>query len=76
VSKEDVPSWVNETISKMGQHCMKKFRQKQMKLDHLMHSRWGDTANYFDERDTKYETNELIVLAVVELQIPYRADTS
>jgi hypothetical protein len=55
---------------------MKRFRQKQMKLDHLMHSRWGDTANYIDESDTKYETNELIVPAVVELEIPDSAATS
>jgi len=47
---------------------MERFWQKQMKLDKLTQQGWGDAANYFRERDTKYGTTELNVPAVVQLQ--------
>ena len=36
VSEDDETGWVMGTISKMVQHCMESFRQKQMRLDELM----------------------------------------
>jgi len=46
-----------------------------MKLDELMQSGWGDAAHYFHERDMKYGTAELKVLAVVKPQIDMTAAT-
>ena len=57
------------TITKTVQHCMESFRQKQMRLNELTQPRWGDAANYFRERDMRYGTAELKVLAVVKPQI-------
>jgi hypothetical protein len=39
-----------------------------MKLHESIQPGWGDAANYFCERDKMYETTELNVLAVVNLQ--------
>ena len=38
---------------------MQSFRQKQRSLDQLTQPGWGDAADYFRERDMKYETTEL-----------------
>jgi len=47
---------------------MESFRQKQMKLEELNQPGWEDAADYFRERDKKYGTSELWVLAVVQPQ--------
>ena len=66
LSKDDKPGRVMGTISNTGHHRMERFRHKQMKLDKLTHPGWGDTADYFCERDKKYSTSELRVPAVVK----------
>jgi hypothetical protein len=48
---------------------MESFQQKQMKLDELTQLGWGDAANYFHGRDTRYGTAELKVPVVVKPQI-------
>ena len=68
LSEDDEPGWVMGTISQMVQYHMQRFRQKQMKLDKLTQPGWGDTADYFHERDKKYGTAESKVPAVVQLQ--------
>jgi len=68
LSEDDEPGWVMGTISKTVQYHMGWFRQKQMKLDKSTQWGWGDAANYFRERDKKYGTTELKVLAVVQPQ--------
>jgi len=65
LSEDNVPGWVMGTITRMVQHHMQSFRHKQMKLDEVRQPGWGDTANYFRERDTKYGMTELRVPAVV-----------
>lgn len=50
------PCWVIGTVSKTVELRMERFRQQQMRIDSLTQSCWGDTGNYFRERDTKYET--------------------
>jgi len=75
LSDDDEPGWVMGTISKMGQHRMESFRQKQMRLDNLTEQGWGDAANYFRERDMKYGTAKLKVPAVVKPQIDTTAAT-
>jgi len=57
------------TITKTVQRRMESCRQKQMRLDELTQPGWGDAANYFRERDMRYGTAELKVLAVVKPQI-------
>jgi hypothetical protein len=66
---DDEPGWVMGTISKNVQHRMESFLQKQMRLEKLAQPGWGDTANYFGERDVKYRTAELKVPVVVNHQI-------
>jgi len=68
LSKDDEPGWVMGTISKMIHHRMESLRQKQIRLDELMQWGWGDTADYFWERDMKYGTAESIVLSVVKTE--------
>lgn len=46
-----------------------------MKLDELTKPGWGDTADYFCERDTNYRTNEMNILAFVNLLINAVADS-
>jgi hypothetical protein len=53
-------------ISKAVEHRMERFRQKHMRLPTVSQPGWGDTANYFRERDMKYGTAQLKVLAVVK----------
>jgi len=69
LSDDDEPGWVMGTITKTVQHHLENFRQKQMRLDELTQPAWGDAANYFCERDMRYGTAELKVLAVVKPQI-------
>jgi len=68
LSKDDEPGWVMGTISKMVQHCMESFRQKQMRRDTLTQTGWGDAADLFSEREVKYGMTELMVPAVVKPQ--------
>jgi hypothetical protein len=63
------------TISKMVQYRMESFRQKLMKLDELTQPGCWDAANYCPERDMKYGTSKLKVLAVVKPQIDTTAAT-
>jgi hypothetical protein len=64
LSEEVEPRWVMGTISKLVQHCMESFRQKQMRLDELTHPGWGDQSNYFRETDMKYGMPVLKLQAV------------
>jgi hypothetical protein len=68
LSEDDEPGWVMGTITKTVKQHMEKFRQKQMILHELSEPRWEDAADYFRERDKKYGTSELRVLAVMQLQ--------
>jgi len=68
LSEEDEPGWVMGTFTKTVQQRMKRFRQKQMKLDELTQLGWEDAADYFHERDMKYGTSELRVPEVVQPQ--------
>jgi len=75
LSDDDEPCWVMGTISKTVQHHMESFWQKQMRLDELTQPGWRDAANYSHDRDIKYGTAELKVLAVVKDQIDTTAAT-
>jgi hypothetical protein len=70
-SEDDEPGWVMGTISETVQHRMKRYWQKQMKLDELTQPGWGEAADYCCERDKKYGTAELRVQAVVKPQTNY-----
>jgi len=59
------------TISKTVQHRMKRFRQKELMRHEFTIPGWGDSADYFSERDKKYGTSELKVLAVVKPQMDH-----
>jgi len=61
----DEPGWVMGPISKKVQHLRESFRQKQMRLDELTQQGLGDAANFFRERDMKYGTAILNILAVI-----------
>jgi len=73
LSEDDEPGWVMGTISKSVQHRMERFWPKQMKLDELTHPGWGDTADYFCERDKKYGTSEWKVPAILKSQTDHVA---
>ena len=66
LSEDDQPGRVMGSISKTVQHRMERFRQKQIRFDELMQPSWGDTADFFPERDKKFRTTKLKVLAVVQ----------
>jgi hypothetical protein len=66
LSKDDEPSWVMGTISKTVQQRIEWFWPKQMKLDEITQLGWGDAVDYIHERDQKYGTTELKVLAFVK----------
>jgi len=68
LSEDEEPGWVMGTITKTVQQRIGRFRQKQMKLDELTQPGWEDAADYFHGRDKKYDTSELMVLAVVQPQ--------
>jgi len=72
---DDEPGWVMSTISNTVQHGMVSFRQRKTRLDKLTQPGWGDAANYFGERDMKYETAKLNVPAVVKSQLDMTAAT-
>jgi hypothetical protein len=67
-SEDDEPGWVMAKITNTVQHRMKRFRQKQKKLDELTEPGWEDAADCFLERDKKYGTTELSVLADIQPQ--------
>jgi len=73
LSKDDEPGWVIGTISKPVQRCMKRFCQKQMKLDELTQPGWGDAADNFCKTDKKYRMSELNVPAVIKSQTDHVA---
>jgi hypothetical protein len=64
LSDNDEPGWVMGILSKTVQQRMDSFWQKQLRLDELTQPGRGDAADYFCERDMKYRTTELKVLAV------------
>jgi len=68
LSEDDEPGWVMGTITKTIQQSMETFRQKYMKLDKLTQPGWEDAADYFRERDKKYDTTESRVPSVVQPQ--------
>jgi hypothetical protein len=63
-SEDDEPGCVMGTISKMVQHRMESFRQKQLRLEQLRQPGWGDVADYFCESDMKYGMTEWMIPAV------------
>ena len=75
LSEDYKPCCVMGMISKTVQHCVESVQQKEMCLDHLMQPGWGDTADYFRERDMKYGTTQLKVPAVVKPQTDTAAAT-
>jgi len=66
LSEDDEPGWVMGTINKTVSQRVERFWQKQIKLDELTEPGWEDAAGYIHERDKKYCTSELMVLAVVQ----------
>jgi hypothetical protein len=56
------------TITKTVQQHMKRFLQKQIKLDELTQRGWEDAAVDCREQDEKYGTSELSVPVVVQAQ--------
>jgi len=75
LGEDNEHGWVMGTISKMEQHHMESFRQKQMRLNDLTQPGWRDAASYFRERDMQYGTTELKVPAVVKPQTEMTAAT-
>jgi hypothetical protein len=69
LSKDDKPSWVIGTITKLVEQCMQRFWQRQMKLNELTQLGYDDAADYFREGEKKYATSDLMVLAVVQPQL-------
>jgi len=63
------------TISKMVQHRMESFQQKQMKLDDLTQPEWHDIADFFCQSVIEYGTTEFKVPAVVKRQTDTTAAT-
>jgi len=61
------------TISKTVQRRMERFWQKHMKLDELTQPGWGDTVDYFRERDMMYGMCESKVQAVIKSQTDHVA---
>jgi len=64
----DEPGLVMGTISNTVQRHMESIHQMQMTLDELAQPGWGDAADHFCERDRKYRTAKVKVLAVVKPQ--------
>jgi hypothetical protein len=56
-------------MSKTVQQQVKRFWQKQMRLDELTQPGWGDVVDYFCIRDMMYSTSELRVAAVITMQM-------
>jgi len=76
LSDHDEPGRVMGTITKMVQHHMETFWQKEMRLHELTQPGWWDVANYIHERDWTYGTAELKLPAVVKPQTHTTAATS
>ena len=66
-SEDDEHGWVMGTISKAVKQRMERFQETQINLDELRQPGWGDMADYFRERDTRYGVTELKFPAVVKL---------
>jgi len=66
--KDDEPGWVMGTITKMVQQHKERLWQKEIKLNELTEPGWEDATDNFRERDKKYGTSELRVVAVVQRQ--------
>jgi len=73
LSEDDEPGWVMGTISKSVQRRMERCWQKRMKLDKLTQPGWGDTADFFRQRDEEYGTSELKVPAIIKSQTDHVA---
>jgi hypothetical protein len=56
LSKDEEPGRVMGTISKMVEHRMESLPQKQLRFDELTQPGWGDTVDYFCERDMTSRT--------------------
>jgi hypothetical protein len=57
------------TITKLVQQRMKRFRQKQTKIDELTQPGCEDAADYFCQRDRMYSRSQLRVPVVVQPQM-------
>jgi hypothetical protein len=66
LSEDDKRCWVMGIITKTVHQRIERFRQKEMKLDELNEPGWENEADNFRERDKKYGTTALRVLAVVQ----------
>jgi len=76
MSEDDEPGWEMGWISRMVQHGMESFRQKQMRLHELTTPAWGDAADYFRQSDMKYGMTELKVPAAVKPKTDTTVPTS
>ena len=68
LSKDYEPSGVMGSFGKTVQQRIKRFPQKQIKLDELTQSGWEDAADFIREKDTKTNISELSVPALVQPQ--------
>jgi len=75
LSKDNEPGRVIRTYSTSVQQRRGRFRQQQLRLEKLMQLGWGNMADHFSERDIKYGTAELMVLAGVKPQTVMTAAT-
>jgi hypothetical protein len=75
LSDDEEPGWMMGPITKMVQHRLERFRQKQTKLDQLTQPGWKDATDYFHGRDKKYSTSTFWVPAVVQQQMDDVAST-
>jgi hypothetical protein len=66
LNEVDGPCRVMGTIAKTVQLRMECVLEKQRKLDELTQPEWGNPANYVHDREKKYCTTELRVLAVIK----------
>jgi len=73
LSEDDEPGWVMGAITRPVQQSMERFWHKQMMVDELTQPGWEDAADYCPERDKRYGTTELRVLAVVQPQTNHDA---
>lgn len=69
LSEDDEHGWVMGTTSRMVNHRIGRFQQKQMKLNQLTHPGRRDKADHIRERDRKYGTSQLNIPAVVQLDM-------
>lgn len=69
LSGEDEAGWVVHTISKTVPLGIQWFRQKQLRLERLTITGWGDAVDYFWKCNKKDIRTELRVQAVIELHM-------